>query len=134
MILHTRSDVSMKICTMEILVMQRFLASMLLRFFHAWKEGAITTNCDELAAKLRIMRNFGFQEQDNSILVGINAKMNEISATYGLVSLSDLNETIERNKNNFETYCNTFAEFSKIEFFKSRHKKRCKLPVCSCKS
>ena len=86
------------------------------KVFSCMEGGAITTNCDELAAKLRIMRNFGFQEQDNSILVGINAKMNEISAAYGLVSLSDLNETIERNKNNFETYCNTFAEFSKIEF------------------
>ena len=86
------------------------------KVFSCMEGGAITTNCDEIAEKLRLIRNFGFQGPDNSVLVGINAKMNEISAAYGLVSLSDLDRIINKNKVNFHLYCDLFGKFREIEF------------------
>ena len=95
------------------------------KVFSCMEGGAITTNCDQLAAKLRLMRNFGFQGPDNSVIIGINAKMNEISAAYGLVSLSDFEMIISRNKSNFQVYCDSFAKFTEIEFLNPAKDNEC---------
>jgi dTDP-4-amino-4,6-dideoxygalactose transaminase len=78
--------------------------------FHATKVmnscegGAITTNNKALAAELRDLRNFGFQGLDNVSGVGINAKMSEIHAAWGLCILDKLDEIIQRNKEIYITY------------------------------
>jgi len=61
--------------------------------FHATKVcnsfegGMVTTDDDELAEKLRLMRNFGFAGKDSVIYLGSNGKMSEVSAAMGLTSL-----------------------------------------------
>ena len=51
-------------------------------------EGAISVfGCDELASQFRSWINFGFAGTRNSVHIGINAKMSEISAAYGLAAL-----------------------------------------------
>ena len=74
------------------------------KFFNSFEGGAITTNNDELAEKLRGMRNFGFAGLDNVISIGTNGKMSEISAAMGLTSLESLHEFIEINYNNYLAY------------------------------
>jgi dTDP-4-amino-4,6-dideoxygalactose transaminase len=72
--------------------------------FHATKVmnccegGAITTNDAALAAELRDLRNFGFQGMDNISGVGINAKLSEIQAAWGLCVLDEIDEIVMRNK------------------------------------
>lgn len=62
--------------------------------FHATKSlssmegGAITTNDNQLAEKIRRIINFGFSGYDNVTETGNNAKMCEVAAIYGLQSLS----------------------------------------------
>ena len=48
------------------------------KFFNTFEGGAITTNSDELAERIRNMRNFGFAGLDTVIDLGINGKMSEI--------------------------------------------------------
>jgi dTDP-4-amino-4,6-dideoxygalactose transaminase len=72
------------------------------KVLHTFEGGAITTNDDKLADKLRSMRNFGFNGEDTTELLGINAKMTEISAAMGLTSLEHMDELIAKN---YENYC-----------------------------
>lgn len=79
------------------------------KFFNSFEGGAITTNNDELAEKIRSMRNFGFAGLDNVISIGTNGKMSEVSAAMGLTSLDSLSEFIEVNKSNYYTYAKGLA-------------------------
>jgi dTDP-4-amino-4,6-dideoxygalactose transaminase len=74
------------------------------KFFNTFEGGAVTTNDDELAARMRLMKNFGFAGFDNVIYVGTNGKMNEISAIMGLTSLESVKEFISSNRRNYEQY------------------------------
>jgi dTDP-4-amino-4,6-dideoxygalactose transaminase len=42
------------------------------KFLNTFEGGAVVTNDDDLAAKLRVMKNFGFAGYDNVILLGTN--------------------------------------------------------------
>lgn len=75
------------------------------KFFNSLEGGAITTNDDELAKKIRLMRNFGFSGHDDNVLsIGTNGKMNEFSAAMGLTSLENLSNFIEVNRLNYNKY------------------------------
>ncbi len=74
------------------------------KFFNTFEGGAVVTNNDELAAKLRLMRNFGFAGYDDVVCVGTNGKMTEVSAAMGLTSLESLDEIIAVNRRNYIRY------------------------------
>lgn len=74
------------------------------KFFNSFEGGAVTTNNDPLATRLRGMRNFGFAGLDNVVDIGTNGKMSEISAAMGLTSLESLDEFISANHENYVTY------------------------------
>jgi dTDP-4-amino-4,6-dideoxygalactose transaminase len=74
------------------------------KFFNTFEGGAIVTNNDELADKLRLMRNFGFRGMDNVVCLGTNGKMPEICAAMGLTSMDCIAETIAVNRLNYERY------------------------------
>lgn len=74
------------------------------KFFNSFEGGAVTTNDDVLARKIRDMRNFGFAGLDKVTDVGINGKMSEVSAAMGLTSFESMNEFIEVNYQNYQTY------------------------------
>jgi len=64
----------------------------------------VTTNNDELAEKMRLMRNFGFVDYDKAVYLGINGKMNEVCAAMGLTSLESIDEIIQINQRNYLAY------------------------------
>jgi dTDP-4-amino-4,6-dideoxygalactose transaminase len=74
------------------------------KFFNTFEGGAVTTNDDDLATKIRLMKNFGFAGYDNVIYVGTNGKMSEISAAMGLTGLESLSEFIAANRRNYGVY------------------------------
>ena len=74
------------------------------KFFNSFEGGAITTNDDDLAERMRSMRNFGFAGLDNVVDLGTNGKMSEISAAMGLTSLESLDKFIEVNYLNYQAY------------------------------
>lgn len=82
------------------------------KFFNTLEGGAIVTNDDELAAKIRLMKNFGFQGYDNVTYIGTNGKMNELSAAMGLTSFDSIDTFIAKNKENYGLYK---SGFDKIE-------------------
>lgn len=74
------------------------------KFVNTLEGGAIVTNNDELASKMRLMKNFGFRGYDDVSHVGTNGKMNEFSAAMGLTSLEAMAELIAINRRNFLLY------------------------------
>ncbi|MBF8258815.1 MAG: dTDP-4-dehydro-6-deoxyglucose aminotransferase, partial [Actinobacteria bacterium] len=74
------------------------------KFLNAFEGGAVLTNDDALAAKVRLMKNFGFSGYDNVIHVGTNGKMSEVSAAMGLTGLESMDEFIAVNRRNYERY------------------------------
>lgn len=83
--------------------------------FHATKlinsleGGAVVTNDDELARKIRLMKNFGFTSYDQTSYIGINGKMNEVAAAMGLTNLESLDDFIAVNRRNYELYARELA-------------------------
>jgi len=74
------------------------------KFFNTFEGGAVVTNNDELAEKMRLMRNFGFSGYDNVIYPGTNGKMTEVAAAMGLTNLEDMSDFVESNKRNYHCY------------------------------
>lgn len=90
--------------------------------FHATKclntceGGAVVTNDDELAKKIRLMTNFGFTGMDKVGYLGTNGKMNELSAAMGLTSLESLHEFIAVNRRNYYLYLQELGDLPGIVF------------------
>jgi dTDP-4-amino-4,6-dideoxygalactose transaminase len=82
------------------------------KFINTFEGGAVVTNNDELARKVRLMKNFGFMGTDNVGYVGTNGKMNEVCAAMGLVSLENINDFIAINRRNYEKYRQELADVS----------------------
>jgi len=74
------------------------------KFINSLEGGAVVTDSDELADKIRLMRNFGFKGHDNVVYPGINGKMNEVCAAMGITSLEAMKEIIAVNRVNYESY------------------------------
>ncbi|MCA9108620.1 MAG: DegT/DnrJ/EryC1/StrS family aminotransferase [Planctomycetaceae bacterium] len=80
------------------------------KFVNAFEGGAVVTDDDELAGKMRLMRNFGFSGLDHVIHVGTNGKMSEVSAAMGLTSLESLDEFVNVNRRNWQSYHDHLAD------------------------
>ena len=74
------------------------------KFLNCFEGGAVVTNNNELAEKMRLMRNFGFVDYDKAVYLGVNGKMSEIHAAMGLTNFESLDEIISVNQRNYEAY------------------------------
>lgn len=74
------------------------------KLFHTIEGGAIITNDDELAEKIRYFINFGIKSATEISFVGTNAKMNEFEAAMGLCILDDMQEIKNSRKIVVELY------------------------------
>jgi dTDP-4-amino-4,6-dideoxygalactose transaminase len=74
------------------------------KFFNSFEGGAVVTNDDELANRMRLMRNFGFSGLDQVSHPGTNGKMIEIAAAMGLVNLDAIDRVIGANRANHDAY------------------------------
>jgi len=64
--------------------------------------GMITTDDDELAAKLRIMRNQGMRARYEYVMAGHNYRMTDLQAAVGLPQLDRYDELVARRQANAE--------------------------------
>jgi dTDP-4-amino-4,6-dideoxygalactose transaminase len=80
------------------------------KFVHCGEGGAIATNDDRLAERLRLLRNFGFAGLDRVTAIGTNGKMSELAAAVGLTSLENMATIVAANRANFEVYQQALAE------------------------
>jgi dTDP-4-amino-4,6-dideoxygalactose transaminase len=88
------------------------------KFINAFEGGAVTTNSDEIAERLRSMRNFGFVGLDAVTSVGTNAKMSEVSGAMGLTCIEDMAAIIESNRTRTLAYERTLQGVSGIRLLR----------------
>jgi dTDP-4-amino-4,6-dideoxygalactose transaminase len=69
----------------------------------AGEGGIIATNCDDVAKRVRIAREYGNDGTYDSVLVGLNGRLPEISALLGIESLRGLNSAVE-NRNSYAAF------------------------------
>ncbi len=92
--------------------------------FHATKVystvegGAIICHDEKMKQRIDYLKNFGFADEVTVVAPGINAKMNEVQAAFGLLSLKLVDEAIAKRKRNAELYREGLADIKGIRFLR----------------
>jgi dTDP-4-amino-4,6-dideoxygalactose transaminase len=95
------------------------------KFVNSLEGGAIATNDDQLAARVRLLKNFGFTRYDEVAGLGTNGKMNEISAAMGITSLDAIDEIVAANRRNFAAYVTAMDGIPGVTLLPYDDKERC---------
>ena len=78
--------------------------------FHATKVyntvegGALICNSEKMKQQIDYLKNFGFSDEVTVVDYGINGKIDEIRAVYGLLNLKQVDNAIEKRKHIAELY------------------------------
>lgn len=86
------------------------------KVFNTIEGGAIICNDEATKKRIDYLKNFGFAGETKVIAPGINAKMNELQAAYGLLQLRHIDEAIERRKNISNLYRSRLKDVEGISF------------------
>jgi dTDP-4-amino-4,6-dideoxygalactose transaminase len=86
------------------------------KFFNSFEGGAVVTNDDDLARKMRLMQNFGFVDYDKVVYIGTNGKMSEIAAAMGLTSLESIEDFVAVNYRNYQCYRRELCDVPGVRF------------------
>jgi dTDP-4-amino-4,6-dideoxygalactose transaminase len=95
------------------------------KFINSFEGGAVVTNDDELAGRIRLMRNFGFSGYDNVIYIGTNGKMNEACACMGLTSLDSLEDFVAINSRNYKEYVDKLSDIPGLQLMTYNNEENC---------
>ncbi len=82
--------------------------------------GLITTTNDRLAAKLRLMRNYGITESYDCLYQGLNARMTEINAIIGHHNLQAIDKVVTQRNSIAAHYLKELSHLDGISFQKKR--------------
>lgn len=91
--------------------------------FHATKVfstiegGAVVCHSKEMKEKFDSFRNFGIEDEETVSMIGLNGKMDEIRASYGLLNLKQVDKAMSERKTVVEYYRSNIA-VDGIEFFR----------------
>ena len=86
------------------------------KIYHTLEGGALTFKDQSLRERLEFAKNFGFKNEENIVVPGINAKMNEFQAAIGLLMLGLVGEEIEKRKHLTMVYRERLSEVPGINF------------------
>lgn len=90
--------------------------------FHATKVyntiegGAIVCHDEKTKARIDFLKNFGYAGETTVIAPGINAKMNELQAAYGLLQLKSLENAINQRHSIVKRYREKLTDIKGIQF------------------
>jgi len=91
--------------------------------FHATKTfntvegGAIVCHDAKMKQRIDNLKNFGFTSETTVQGIGINAKMNELIASYGLLQLKNIDAEIQKRKDKVQLYRNLLKNMNGITVF-----------------
>ena len=95
------------------------------KIFHTIEGGAVITNDDELARKIRLMINFGISSPTSIKSVGTNAKMNELEAAMGLCVLDEIDTIRQRREDIWQVYTNELSNIVEMQQWNKHGKNNC---------
>ena len=90
------------------------------KIFNTIEGGAIISHSPEMKKHIDHLKNFGFEDEVTVVEVGINAKMNELQAAYGLLQLKTINNQIEKRKKVADKYSELLKDIKGIDILKDK--------------
>lgn len=84
--------------------------------FNSVEGGAIVSKYPTVIEKLNKFKNFGFKNEVQIEGYGINGKMNELQAAFGILQLKNIKSNIEKRKNNTMLYLDLLKSKKGINF------------------
>ena len=91
--------------------------------FHATKVyntlegGALVVHDEQTKKRIDYLKNFGFAGETEVVAPGINSKMDEVRAAYGLLNLKQVDEAIEKRHQVAIQYREALRDVKGIRFF-----------------
>lgn len=85
------------------------------KLFNTIEGGCVSSNRDQAGRRMRSYRNFGIKNEDTVDEIGLNGKMSEFHALFGLLNLKDYGDEIEQRKLVRETYMQELSDVPGIE-------------------
>jgi dTDP-4-amino-4,6-dideoxygalactose transaminase len=86
------------------------------KVFNTIEGGAIVCHDVDMKKRIDFLKNFGFEDEVTVVAPGINAKMNELQAAYGLLQLKYVDECIAKRKIIAKTYREQLSGVPGIRF------------------
>jgi dTDP-4-amino-4,6-dideoxygalactose transaminase len=87
------------------------------KVFNTIEGGAIVCHDEKTKNRIDYLKNFGFANETTVIAPGINAKMNELQAAFGLLQLKYVDTYIAKRKALADAYRNKLKDVKGISFF-----------------
>jgi len=88
------------------------------KVFNTFEGGAIVCHDENTKQHIDQLKNFGFTGETTVVAPGINAKMNEIQAAFGLLQLKYVDESIKKRKEFSKLYNNLLVNVRGITLMK----------------
>ena len=86
------------------------------KVFNTIEGGAIVCHDEKTKKRIDYLKNFGFENEVSVVAPGINAKMNEIQAAYGLLQLKSVDQHILKRKGIAQSYKEGLKDVKGIRF------------------
>jgi len=86
------------------------------KVFNTIEGGAIICHSEKMKRRIDFLKNFGFANETTVIAPGINAKMNELQAAYGLLQLKYANDYIAKRTIIVNIYRKNLKDIQGISF------------------
>ena len=99
------------ICSLGDMNMYSFHAT---KLFHSIEGGALVFKDSGLKKKFEYLRNFGFENEEEVVMPGTNAKMNEFQAVMGEINLRYIDKIIAKRKSLVKHYRERIQEIDGI--------------------
>ena len=87
------------------------------KVFNTVEGGAMVMHDEQTKKRIDYLKNFGFANEVEVIAPGINSKMDEIRAAYGLINLKQVDAAIESRRQTAIKYRNALRNVEGITFF-----------------
>jgi len=87
------------------------------KVFNTFEGGAIVCHDEKTKKRIDFLKNFGFAGETTVVAPGINAKMNEIQAAFGMLQLKYIEKAILKRKEITNFYRDNLKNIPGISFF-----------------
>ncbi|MFZ0152583.1 dTDP-4-amino-4,6-dideoxy-D-glucose transaminase [compost metagenome] len=74
------------------------------KVFNTFEGGAIVCQDEKLKRRIDYLKNFGFSDEVTIMATGINGKMNEIQAAFGVLQLRHIDDALSQRRRVYERY------------------------------
>jgi dTDP-4-amino-4,6-dideoxygalactose transaminase len=88
------------------------------KVFNTFEGGAIICPDEKIKRRIDYLKNFGFADEVTVMAPGINGKMNELQAAFGVLQLRHIDEALRRRQKVFEYYRSALEGIEGISLLK----------------